>query len=283
MKYAERFQIYVLRIPNVAAGAILRDIPKQLDAEAPFILRGRQIRVQTTASVGIANLQNISTQWKNAWGLERSNDFIPVTMDMGPNAGAGGCPGPVYPQMVYPAASVINTNIQNNDANALDVSIYFWGVKLFPLGSIDSPTYPQDCTIRAYRRQVTVSALMPTETRNGILLKVAADADYVFRSGQCNNVNQTVQNFSNCFLTISDKERKPYMDAPVDVLYLFGHSNIAANIQNTGNFTPGLIVPELYVRQNEFLYFDFKREDGAIAGAVNNDVQVVFNGSKVFP
>jgi len=294
-KIQERFQVYVQALGTLASGGYLVDVPKTIDTEAPFALRGISIRIARTDEVETYSAVNdLLFNWKNSNNMYTQSDLLPVPVALGCGVGGfggiGGNPGIVYPEVIYPAGSTINIDLTNSGDNDLDITVYFWGTKLFPAGGIDAPTYPARCAMLDYRRQFTALALTPTEVRRNQILKVAADADYVFRAGQCgcNNTTpyfpQAFQQFKNLLVTLSDHNVKPYMDAPVDVNYLWGTSQgtFGQGSAYTGNANPGLHVPEIYVRANDLLYLDFYRQDGAITGANDNDVQIAFQGSKVY-
>ena len=309
MIYQERPHIYVHHIGTMTPGQAFYDLPLKLDTEAPFALRGRSIRVAVDDTVSQADVASILTRWRNPRGGYASTDLLPVVPDIGPNGGTGGNPGVVYPNEVYPAGANLLTDVLNNDtALDLDITIYYHGAKLFPPGGIDAPTYPPRCSLLAYSRTrfnlndppvtPTISQLAVTQGPPGAqaIFRVGSDGDFAIRSGQagCNQVNG-VQRFSNVFLIIQDVNQKPYMSGGgvayanglpagmVDINHLFGNGNLATFGQFTGPWNPGLFVPELYVKAYGVLYFQFYRDDSAVAGSEPNDIQVVLTGSKVFP
>ena len=299
MTYVERFQIYVHSLGSLGVGASVTDVPKSVDTEAPFALRGWQVRIKKGATTNNYNFVNsLNIRRKNPAGMYTQTDLLPVPIALavgsGGFGGIGGHPGLVYPQEIFPAGSQIAVDVKNTDpAQALDVTIYYWGVKLFPEGSIDAPTYPERCAMLDYARQMTFLAMGQTETRNNLLLKVAADADYVFRAAQfgCNNTFPAFpapfKAFHNCLIKISDHNVKPFMDDFVDVNYLCGTSQgtFGQGSSFTGNAVPGLFVPEIYVRANDLMYIDLQRQDAAFIGGAGegpNDLQIVFQGAKVY-
>jgi hypothetical protein len=295
----ERFQIYVNHIGTIVAGGAVFDYPKLVDTEAPFALRGIAVRIAKNLTAGTYSLvNNFDIRWKNASNTYTAKDLLPVPVALrcgtGGFGGIGGHPGVVYPQEIFPAGSSINIDLANaRGSTDLDVTVYFWGVKLFPAGHIDAPTYPARCAMLDYTKTFTAFQLGLTENRTNQILKIAADADYVLSAGQggCNNnfpnFPSTFLPQKNLLLTISDHNVKPYMDAGVDMNYLLGtsQSTFGQGSGFVGNATPGLFVPEIYVRANDLLYLDFNRQDAAFngqAGAGPVNIQVVFQGRKVY-
>src|SRR5574340_672407 len=284
--------IYVHALGTVKAGATLRDAPLQLDNESPFALRGRAIRTPITlTSGGAPSVQSILSRFRDPLGNYVASDLMPASADLGDSfGGRGGRPGLVYPEYVYPAGAVINTDVKNSGASDTDVTIYYFGVRLLPEGWGNLRSYPPKFSLIPYHKQVTATNLGLTETRHDVIMvNTSADADLVLRSGQCGN-NQNFPNFPiafnrfhNVLVTMADETRKPYMSAPVDTAYLFGAAN--PNGPNApGNAVPGLLVPEIWMRPNCIMYFDFYRQDSAFVGhngEVAQDVQIAFNGSKV--
>jgi len=301
--FVERWQVYVQHVGNITPGQLVHDLPKTVDLEAPFALRGISLRVARTPgppSVDYSDVNSLNVQWKDSNNMYTASDLlpVPVALQVGAAAagGIGGCAGIVYPEVIYPPGATINIDLQNTSATkTLDTTVYFHGVKIFPQGGIDTPTYPARCAMLDYRRQFTALALQPTEERRNQILKVAPDADYVFRAAQCGAIPSfayggRAEEFQNLLVKLSDHNVKPFMDDYVDVNYLWGTGDGSGTSGSvyTGNANPGLMVPEIYVRANDLLYLDFQRNDGAfnvvgvLPSATNCDVQIVFQGSKVY-
>ena len=134
VKYVERFQIYVLNVGNLAAGATVEDIPLPFDTDAPFELRGRGGRIQNDPRYFQAGINALSVRYRDALGRYCSDSPVPWPHDV-PGSGLGGAWGPVYPGKFYPVKSVLNTTIANTGPGAVDLTnlqMYYVGVKKFP-------------------------------------------------------------------------------------------------------------------------------------------------------
>lgn len=81
-------------------------------------------------------------------------------------------------------------------------------------------------------------------------------------------------------MVIKDMAEKPYMNAPVDVKFLWGSADV--DTVNSGPWHPGLCVPELYLHAQDYLYIDWFRDDTGFSNTPVQDIQLVFHGSKVF-
>jgi hypothetical protein len=295
----ERFFVYVQHVGVVAAGATVTDVPLQTDADAPFVLRGRSIGLlETSAVTVVAQVNAMYTRYRDSSDKHNSTDLLPVQFEM-PNGGSMG-PSPVYPQKPYPAGAVILADVFNSNAVDVDVTLYYHGVKLYPDGTYPL-TYPAKCSMLAYsytlpgpgRPPLIIQPAGAGSFIQDYTLTIQGDADYVFRAGNGGLRNFTaLAGFRNLFVTMKDHDRKPFSSGPVHINHMFAASQ-GAGVGSTfhplaGDWTPGLFVPEIWVRKNDMLYFDFLRQDnnlpivGSLPTALPVDLQFVFFGDKVF-
>lgn len=317
VKWVERFQIYVLNVGNLAAGASATpDLPLLTDSDAPFCLRGRGGRVQNDPRFFQAGMNGLLTRFRDPRGNYSSDALVPWFMDV-PFNGYGGAWKPHYPEWVYPPQAPILTDISNTGPGAVDLvnlQLYFVGVKRYPPNS-PYLTYPQQCSTKDFiysywsksptnPQWAFQNALMgPSETRNYIPITIQADADFVLRSGQVGvyGSQELPWFYMELFILLMDQQKKPYMNAPVHVDWLFGGGSkppvntegncyLPNNTQNifqslpalssglipgqtplVGNWHPGLIYPELYWPANSNFYFNLIRNDASYTEAFNPD------------
>lgn len=305
MKYVERPFIYVQHVGSLIPQDPILWSPKLLQADAPFILRGRAIRVkQTPTADDQTGTQALLTRWRDSEGLWRSTDLIPVAADMQNNAGQGGNPGIVYPEVPYLPGGSIELEIRNNDPLAgrtLDVTVYWIGVKLYPdTGS--APTYPARCSMRPFwyggvcddgsDQQLVVPQLGITDVVRNQIFKVRGDADFACRTGQCGAYTTSPQfpappfaNPHNLFVIVRDAFGKAFSDDWVDVNVMFGNGSLGTYGNFSGPANPGLFVPELYLPANSMLLFDWMRDDGAFVTAADGPqcIMLILGGAKVYP
>lgn len=286
----ERFFIYVHHVGVVGAGKQLTDIPLQTQGDAPFILRARSIGLLDTELVSTtAQVNAMYTRYRDASDKHNSTDLLPVQFDM-PNGGSRG-PSPVYPQKPYPAGAVILADVLNTNAVDVDVTLYYHGVKLYPDGTYPL-TYPAHCSLFSYwytlpgpgRPPIVIQPTGAGSFIQDYTLTLQGDADYVFRAGNGGVIDPTIGvGFRNLYVTMKDHDRKPFSSGPVHINHLLSSSQGTAGTTVNplaGAWNPGLFVPEIWVRRNDMLYFDFLRNDLVGLGAVT--LQLVFFGAKVF-
>lgn len=346
VRWVERFQIYVLNVGDLAAGASApADLPLQLDSDAPFVLRGRGGRCQNDPVVFQAGMNGLVVRARDANGDYLSDAPVPWYLDV-PGGGYGGQWSPVYPARVYPQQGQLLTTVSNTLPNAQDltnVQLYYVGTKRYP-ASKRYDTYPKRCSVKDYiysywnlsplnpQLPGQGALLGPSETRLQIPITIQTDADFVIRSGQAGIYGATGSPwfYQELFILLKDAFLKPYMNLPVHIDWLFGGGHLSAvatqalylpnNTQNlfssgvpsgyglgpgtsgiipgqvplSGNWHPGLIYPEIYVRGNTQFYFDLIRNDSSyttayLAGDETTPVvppdinlHIAFTGSKVF-
>jgi hypothetical protein len=117
-------------VANIAAGAILSNIPLVLQTDAPFLWRGVKV---SPASSAFANPQ-LNMQFKDAWGNYLSNKLVPAALYMPPvNANVGGfAVVPLEPEVRCPAGGIIWLWLQNPTGSPVappQISLY--GVKRY--------------------------------------------------------------------------------------------------------------------------------------------------------
>ena len=280
----ERWFTYVHDLGTVATGQgnRLTDVPLQLDMDAPFILRGRSFAVLKTNTVTFASaVQNVSSRFRGPNYDYRSTDLVPSSFDPSPLATEGPYAYPVYPELIYPPGSSLNTDFQNNGGASAHFYILYHGVKLFGPGE-QTYTYPGSCSMMDFSYVKAVDALGVSEERKNNLKFIRQDADFAWSGAYVAAKQQPGQaaqgTFTNLFVKVLDHHMRAYSNAYVPVNAIFG--NAQANVPFR-NGTPGLLTPEIYLPANGWLQFDFQRQDGAITGAHSVDIQVVMRGRKV--
>lgn len=297
-QFQERHHDYVLgplqdpRLANVAAGAVIEGVDLTLDTDAPFLLRGRAVRQAYSARLTQAGLQFLKTRWTGPDKDYRQQDFIFESLQMA-YFGQGANPKPIFPQIYYPAGSVLRVDLWNTGAAPItNLTFYFRGVKLFPWGSVPAYTYPPKFAGLTFSYPFTVLALGPAEIRYNQAWINKTGADFVLRAGQAGPVTvglaQAVT--MEVFFRLKDHQYKPFSNDFVHIDILFGSGNMPPTIPfgpvpafippiETGPTLPGLFYPEIYVKKDEQLFYDVMRADPA--GNVN--VSFNFIGQKVFP
>lgn len=246
VKYVERFQIYVLNVGNLAAGATVEDIPLPFDTDAPFELRGRGGRIQNDPRYFQAGMNALSVRYRDALGRYCSDSPVPWPHDV-PGSGLGGAWGPVYPGKFYPVKSVLNTTIANTGPGAVDLTnlqMYYVGVKKFP-ATHPWVSFPQKCSPLPFKYTwwakspgvfiPTQNTLLPANTGNSFrqqVLNIQNDADFCLLGGQCGifGVSSLPYFYSELFINLMDQDLKPFMSSPVHVDWLFGspHQSVIA-------------------------------------------------------
>ena len=259
VRWAERFQIYVLNVGNLAAGASVVDLPLPLDSDAPFVLRGRGGRCQNDPRYYQAGMNSILTRFRRS-NDDFSNDApVPWYLDV-PGGGYGGAWKPVYPQEFYPQRGTILTSVYNTGPGAVNltnVQLYYVGTKLFP-ASTPYTTYPKKCSVKDFiysywafnplnwggagggvvpdplgpSGPVFQNQLIPPETNglwDNIPLTIQNDADFALRSLQAGIYGFPAASptygtyfYMELFMLLMDQNQKPYMNAPVHIDWLCG-------------------------------------------------------------
>jgi hypothetical protein len=302
-QFQERHHDYVLgpnqdvRLASVAAGAVIKGITLQLDADAPFELRSRAMRQTYTAALTQAGLQFLKTRWAGPTLDYRQQDFVPQGLEMA-YYGQGANPKSVFPPVVFPANGVIVIDVWNTGAAAIPNLTFYWrGVKLFPWGAVPAYSYPDRFGALNFTYPQTISQLGVSEDRQNNIFTVKPDADFVLRAGQVTApfqiVGDTTETFAEVFIKLKDENKKPYSSDFVHIDILFGSGSPAATIPigpvpsfvapfGTGPVAPGLFYPEIYVPKNQQLLYDLLRSDGAVGANQPEDFVITWLGAKVF-
>ena len=283
----ERWQVYVHDLGTVATGAAgrLTDVPLQLDMDAAFVLRARSFAVlQTTGetAVSFSAVQSVSSRFRDPNYGYRSVDLIPSSFDPSPLATDGPVPYPVYPNLIYPPGSSINTDFQNNGAHAAHFYIVYHGVKLFGTAE-QAYTYPPACRMMDFSYTLSIPNLAVGETRTDNIKTIRQDADFALGAAYVCTKQQPGQaaqgSFTNLFVKVLDHHRREFSNDWVPCNSIFGNAAVVSPFRNA---IPGLIVPEWYIPANDWFELQFKRVDAAISGAHTVDLQCVFRGRKVY-
>jgi len=299
--FQERHHDYVLgpnqdgRLASVAAGAVIEKVKLTVDSDAPFALRGRAVRQKYSDALTQAGLAGISTQWCGPAQDYRMQTFIPERLQMA-NYGQAGNPGPVFPQIVFPANGVIQIDVMNTGASAVTNLTFFWrGVKLFPWGAVPGYTYPRKMAALSFCYPILVNDLGVSELRLNQVFTVKPDADFVIRGGQATAPSTGAgRTLAEVAMILRDFNKKGYSNDFVPLDILFGAAAWPDTIPlgptpsfvapfATGPSQPGLYYPEIYVPANHQMIYDIQRTDGVSGSNQAEDVYINLIGSKVFP
>jgi hypothetical protein len=304
----ERHQDYQLTLQSVPPGGI-RQVPLQLDTDAPFALR-----LVKSRNLGVSGF-NFETPRKAYQASGLRTDVTPPTLT---NPLALPTPGViVYPQLVYPQGGEILVDVGNSTGQPLtNVRILFRGAKLYPDGALRALSYPPKFSTLpfTYTPDPAVIAQVPVSgsaqpapgwasNYAAVLnnqLRTLHDSYFVFRYGVCdpffpgvdggpvNGAPRPVpqpllSSFQEVYVWLRDESRNTYSNEPIHVDDLFGRG--APLPVNTNNdrvlWRPGLITPEIYLEPEAALYFDVFRSDSNQFSPV--DLYFRFQGAKVFP
>jgi hypothetical protein len=283
----ERMFDYVLTLPSLSAGSALLGAQNaiQVTGEAAFALRSRAIYSEGGAAHQASTLQCL-TSFEDAYYQDRSSGLLQAALDI-PFAGYNGIFSPVRPQVVFPANSQIRTSITNPAGNddLTNFLMIYRGVKLYPPGGAMVRTLP-NTRVRlrpwSYQMQVTVPASGPTATLRQLQFNINGDSDFILRAVQVGT--QSSPRYSSLMVQLFDSQLTPYSSAPIPLDYWAGNAGTTVNSTfqgvQVGNWIPGLIVPEIYLLRNDYLFFDLIRND---AGGVDNILTFNFIGAKVTP
>jgi hypothetical protein len=145
----ERHQDYVWTAPTLQPGELVQGIPFHFDADFPFEMRSMAARVPYSSaddeSFGTqAGLNFISARWSGTSQDYRQDALVPLNLLLGPYFGQVGNPRPVFPPIRWPRSGFITLDIQNNGPNPITgFQFFFRGVKVGPMGSWNTYTYPE--------------------------------------------------------------------------------------------------------------------------------------------
>ena len=321
--YAPRHFDYVLGPPNsanptqnqtallsaIAPGQIITGIPLKFDTDAPFLLRGRAMRVPYPAVKGCAKsqpLQNLLMRFTGPNNNYLAEDFVRQSLEMS-YFGQFGQWRPVSPQILYPAGGTLMVDLYNDGASEIDnLTLYFRGVKLYSPGSRPNYTYPPQFAAIPYVYPIApvtianpynpaglILSLGVTETRQNQIFTVLDDGDFVIRSGQAGGTSIEAKYFEVSMI-LRDPDNLAYSNDFVHVDTLFGYGNASVKYPvglsgstihplGAGPANPGWFYPEIYVPRNAILKYDIQRTDAAYTGcSAQVDFPVMLMGSKVF-
>jgi len=280
--YIERHFDYVYDLASLPANTSLLNgqANLQLDAEAPFLLRGRGIYSEG-GSAHQAQTLAVKTRFQDAQSKYVSNDLWPASIDM-MFAGYNGIFSPVRPGILYPAGGQIQGDVVNPSTNAslTTFKLIYRGVKLYQPGAVIARQLPDrrvEVRTRSYSQTVTIGA---TQTIQRIPFNVGTDSDFILRAIQVGT--QSTPRYSSLLITLRDSQQKPYSNSPIPIDYLAG--NASARVNGTyqgvqvGNWIPGLVFPEIYLLRGDQMFFDLVRND---SGGVANTLTINWIGARV--
>jgi len=327
MKLVPRHYDYVLGPPNtsapgpnqtallssIAPGQIITGIPLTLDSDAPFLLRGRALRVPYPVSMSCTKSQPINNVLMRYTGPNNNylaRGFVRQSLEMS-FGGQFAQWRPVSPQVLYPASGTILVDIQNDSSSVTitNLTLYFRGVKLYPEGSRPAYTYPPKYSSLPFVYPVApvtpsnpaglIQSLGVTETRLNQIFTVQDDADFVLRSLQLGGNTLTVPvppdaAYFEVFVRLRDPDNLAYSNdyVHVDVLGGYGDADVGYGIGSSGDTitpsaagpaNPGWLYPEIYLPRNAILKYDIQRTDSAYGGCADTlDFPIALSGSKIF-
>ena len=287
VKWKERFQVYVLNVGNLAAGQSTDvDLPLLLDSDAPFVLKGRGGRCKNDPRYFQAGMNGLLVRYRDAVGNYASDAPVPWYLDV-PGNGFGGAWAPVYPEKIYPPQGMLLTTVSNTGPGAVNltnVHLYYVGVKRFP-ASTPWETYPQKCSVKDYvysywnlsptsPQLPFQGALMgPSAQLLNIPITIQTDADFVMRSAQAGvyglpNLppDYTPNFYMELFVLLMDRWRKPYMNAPVHIDWLFGGGHQSVVTASTG--AAGALNPFFLPNNSQSIYQSIPYPGGGGTGIV---------------
>jgi hypothetical protein len=290
----ERHQDYQLTVASVPPGGV-RNVPLQLDTDAPFALR--LVKSRNLGPSGF-NYQNPRRMYTST---AFQTDLIQNVLDNQyfPSRGIV-----QYPQMIYPPGSSIVVDIANTtNANLTNVKILFRGSKFFDSRAVSLPTYPPRFGGLPFTYQTVVANLQASGALSRSVdnqLQVRRDADFTFRCGVCDPFSLAIDgtassagllappNFLNVYVQLKDESRKAYSNEPIHINDLFGQSS--PFVFGTGGnndavlWLPGNLTPEIYIPRDHSLYFDVFRFDDPTDFNTGRPVNLYFRfvGAKVF-
>jgi hypothetical protein len=323
VRYRQRHYDYVIGPPStafpenrnqtallsaIAPGQTITGIPLKLDADAPFLLRGRAMRIPYPVTKGCTKSQPLNGLLMRYTGPNNNylqQDLVRQSLEM-MYFGQFGQWRPVSPQILYPPAGVILIDVKNDSASEIDnLTLYFRGVKLYPWDARPNYTYPDKFASLPYVYPIApvdpstnpaglILSLGVAETRLNQIFQVKDDADFVIRSAQAGGVQIETKYFET-FVTLRDPDNLPYSNQPVhvDTLFGYGGSGVTYRVSDVPNSItpkgvgpgmPGWFFPEIYVPRNNLLKYDIYRTDSAYSGCSDTvDFPIMLSGSKVFP
>jgi hypothetical protein len=291
----ERHQDYQLTVATVPPGGV-RNVPLQLDSDAPFALRLIKTR----------NLGPSGFMYQNPRRMYTSTGFQTDLIQSVTNDTYLPSRGIVqYPQIVYPPGASIVVDIANTTGEDLtNVKILFRGSKFFDSRAVSLPTYPAKFGGLPFTYQTIVQNLAaagPLARSVDNQLQVRRDADFAYRCGVCDPFTFPVDGtassagaiaqpaYLEVYVQLRDEARKAYSNEPIHINDLFGQSTPFFGVNGNQNddsvlWLPGNLTPEIYIPRDHSLYFDVFRFDDPTDFNTGRPVNLYFRfvGAKVF-
>jgi hypothetical protein len=268
-----------------------------VDTDAPFRLYG----VAVFPIGGAANAGALQMRFTRPDGSWMQRHLSPVNVLAPAFGGATGTAAPapnyflsspVYPNLIYPPASVITIDISaiagGRDA-PLNAVVVFIGTKLYQDGAANvyNPPRPVGAPIvpfLGYEVIVPAAQLALGPVLN-VPFDVQPDAAFLWQTsvfsstptnpaiaddGALVNLGVRVKDYSGKYYSNVLTQRSPLAGyVPAAVMFGFGNAQL-----------PGLVVPEIYLPRQGALYFDFAMLDGSTPGTQN--AQLSLKGLKVY-
>lgn len=289
----------------VGANAQITKLALRTDLDAPFLLRSIAARVSYdtgSASHRETGLNQLMFRFSGPNENYFQQEPQALTL-MTPWAGQMGNPLPMHREVFYPPNSTIFVDLINNGSTQLNnLTFYFRGVKLFPWGQRRFYPYPKRMSTLPFAYLRGVSPGVGATTLNNIQIttglvgqrfqfNAVSDGDFVLRSLQAgptsNNVSWEV------FIRLKDSDEYPYSNDFIHLDVLAGNSlgpasfptGAGAQFQNpilVGPSNPGVLFPENYLPNQQYMLYDIYRADSGYGTAAAQDFPIVFNGAKVF-
>lgn len=245
---------------------------------------------------------------------------VPILL-LTPFAGQMGNPLPMQRQVFYPAGSTIQVDVINNGpATLTNLTFYFRGVKMWPWSVRRWYPYPSgklSTLPYAYAfgqspiefpQLYNVPVTQPFGTPIRLQLNFKQDGDFVLRSLQAGpqvppGLSSPSVNGNFCwevFFRLHDGDDYPYSNDFIQADVMCGNAQGPASFPtgvgmtgpatsflsgfDVGPALPGVIFPEVYIPNNQFMWLDVARNDSSFVGmgAIAQDFPVVFQGSKVY-
>jgi len=193
MSLIERMQHYVFPVSASPVLGIQNQLPLQMDSDAPFRLAGIVVWNLNVPGGGGFDGQ-ITVRFDRPDGrkiqkqLTASNLIAPGNQyNLTGTSTNAALAAPVYPNVLYPANSVINIDVEGLTTAIGDptgVIIIFVGAKIFKEGAVWAPTYPAKWKAIPYLDNVTIPNFTPA---NGPSLNntftAQKDSDFVWQGG----------------------------------------------------------------------------------------------------
>lgn len=292
-------------LATVAANAQIAKLALRTDTDAPFLLRSIACRVQyDTTSTNHRQTGLNQVLWRFTGPTENYLQQIatPLTLQT-PWGGQIGNPLPLHRQVFYPAGSTIFVDLINNGSVTLtNLTFYFRGVKLFPWGVRRFYPYPKKMSTIPYTYVAGQSPTVGPTTQFNIPVttgnvgfwypfQIKSDGDFVLRSLQALTGAQTWE----VFLQLKDSDGYPYSNDFIHMDTIAGHAVAVAQFPTasegttvfqeaigTGPAMPGILFPEIYLPNQQYLEFSIYRADSGQGTAVAQDCPIALQGAKVF-